>query len=250
MNDETRQERAENKSNKGIAAFLGVIVLLALAIGGYYFLTGREDAGLTPEEEMAALLGLDGEGPVARVDGVEISRDEYRRSVEQMVAAYAAQGADPSDATAAAMIKDEALNALINRQLVVAAAAGSGVTASDEAVEAEFQNVVASLGGTEGLTAALASAGLSEQDLRDDLRNSVLIDAYIGSRVGANDISVSDEEVAGYYEAAAAEMEGEVPPLEEVESLIRSQLIAERQQLLIGTELERLRAEANIEILI
>ncbi|OHC37435.1 MAG: hypothetical protein A2211_05350 [Rhodanobacter sp. RIFOXYA1_FULL_67_6] len=89
---------------------------------------------------------------------------------------------------------------------------------------------------------------MTEADLRADIANDVIINKYLDEKLGLNTLTVSDEDVQTAYDAAAESNTEEVPPLEEVAELIRNQLLAEKQQGLIGTELERLRAEATIEI--
>lgn len=252
MNEVTNETTGgEKKGGNMLPIIVVIVIVLALAAGGYYLVNNNkaEEAPATTDDA-TALLGLEGEGPVARVDGVEIGRDEYRRSAEQIISSYAAQGVDVSGADQIAAIKDQALASLINRQLVFAAAEKAGVTADDTAVEAEYQNVLSSLGGEEGVATALTAAGLDEQDLRDDLKKSVIINSYLSSKLNLDAITVSDEEVASYYETAKAGATVEVPALEEVSELIKTQLLAEKQQQAIGTELDGLRANANIEVLI
>lgn len=249
MTEENNENRA-SKGNNLLPAIIGIIVVLGLLGAGYYFLGMQTPEDNNNTANMPDALALDGEGPVARVDGVEIGREEYRRGVEQLIATYATQGITIPEEEAGA-VKEQVVNNLINRQLVLAAAIEAGTQATDEQVEAEYQNVMANFTDAEGLNAALAEANMTEQDLRVDLEESVIINNYLSTRVSTEALTVTDEEVAAYYETAKAEAGStEVPPLEEVAELIRNQLVAEKQQLALGTELERLRAEANIEILI
>ncbi len=236
--DET--SNTTSQGNKGLSAILVVVAILLIAGGAYWYLTnrqGEEAAETTTESEVAAI-----------VNGHEIDRATLDRSIEQVTGTYAAQGIDTSGEEASAAIREQALTALINRQLMIGAATDAGLTASDEEVEAEFQVAVENVGGTENLTTALSDIGMTEADLRADIANDVIINKYLDENLGFKALTVTDEEVKTAYDAAAASNAEEVPALEDVEELLRNQLLMEKQQELIGAELERLRAAASIEI--
>ncbi|MEX0912909.1 MAG: SurA N-terminal domain-containing protein [Candidatus Paceibacterota bacterium] len=249
MTEETNESRTISQKNNVLPAIVGIIAVLALLAGGYYLL-GMQTPAENGSNETSDLLDLEGEGPVARVNGAEISREEYRRGVEQIVASYAAQGTTIPDEEVEA-VKEQILNNLINRQLVLQAATEAGTQATEEEIEAEFQNMIANFNDSDSLNAALTEAGITEQELRADIETSIIIDKYLSSRVDTESLTVTDEEVSAYYETASQEAGStEIPPLEEVADLIRNQLLAEKQQQALAVELERLRASANIEILI
>lgn len=226
--------------NKNLTAILIVAAILVIAGGAYWYLTtrqGEEAAETTSEGEVAAV-----------VNGHEIDKATLERSIEQVSGSYTAQGIDTSSAEASAAIREQALTALINRQLMIDAAKGAGLTASNEEVEAEYQVAVENIGGAENLSTALSDIGMTEADLRADIANDVIINKYLDENLGLKDLTVTDEEVKTAYDAAAESNTEEVPALEDVEELLRNQLLMEKQQELISTELERLRAEATIEI--
>lgn len=249
MTEENNENHA-SKRNNFLPAVIGIIVVLGLLGAGYYFLGMQTPKENSNSEETSDVFDLEGEGPVARVDGVEIGREEYRRGVEQLVATYATQGITIPEEEAGA-VKEQVVNNLVNRQLVLAAATKAGTEATDEQVETEFQNVVASFSNAEGLNTALTEAGITEEDLRADLKESIIINNYLSTKVDAGALTVTDAEVSAYYETAKQEAGStEVPPLEEVADLIRNQLVTEKQQSVLGAEIEKLRTEANIEILI
>ncbi len=235
MNEVTTENKPKGN---GLLIAIIVAIVAALAIGGYFlYKNGMGEGGEASDV-------------VATVDGAEISREDYDRSAAQLSSVFAAQGVDVSDAEAAAAIQDQALNTLINRQLVLNAASEAGTSVNDETVEAEYQAVVTNMGGEENLSAAIASTGVSLDQFRDDLETDLMINAYLANKVGTDAITVSDEEVEAAYNTAAEGGAEGLPPLEEVAEVIRGQLLSEKQQAAIGAELERLRGEAEIVILI
>jgi len=237
MNEVTTETKANN--NAGLMIF-GILAVLAIAaIGAYFYM--NTDA--TMEETSAA---------VARVNGEEISQSEYDRSVTQITGVYATQGADPSDPNVIAAVKEQALNTLINRRLMASAAMDANISVDDSEVEAEYQTVVTSLGSEEALATALSENNMDESNLRSEIRTDLLINKYLESKLGINSISVTDEEIETAYETAASSSVSteEIPDLADVRDLISNQLLSEKQQVAINAELERLRQEASIEVLI
>lgn len=237
MNEVTTETKANN--NAGLMIF-GILAVLAIAaIGAYFYM--NTDA--TMEETSAA---------VARVNGEEISQSEYDRSVAQITGVYATQGADPSDPNVIAAVKEQALNTLINRRLMASAAMDANISVDDSEVEAEYQTVVTSLGSEEALATALSENNMDESNLRSEIRTDLLINKYLESKLGISSIAVTDEEIETAYETAASSSVNteEIPALADVRDLISTQLLSDKQQLTINAELERLRQEASIEVLI
>lgn len=243
MEDTQNQNVAKKGSNNALLIVLGLIAVALIAAAGYYFT--KDKSGTDADQQQ----NTQDEVVVAKVNGVELYQDDYQRNIDQMASAYAAQGLDTNEAETAALISEQALNALVNRQVVLQAAAAANVSVSDEEIETEYQNVMTSLGGAEAMTTALEQAGLNETSLRENLENELRIQKYLEGEANLSALTVTDAEVTAYYETAKAE-NAEVPALEEVSELIKQQLLIEKQQAAINTVLERLRAEAEIEVLI
>lgn len=245
----------DKKSNGNMLAFLVIIAIAVIAGGAYYFLQKKdtvEPVVNTGNPEISDAFSLTDADPVAKVDGVEISGEVYRRSITQTVTTYQSQGIDISSTEAVTAIKQQVLDGLISRQLVLKAGIDAGVTVDDAAVETEYQNTITGLGGSEALAEALSSVSMSEADLRSEIKDGLIINGYLTSRISPDSFTFSDEEVLSFYETAKTEAgeTAEIPPLEEVRDVIVSQLRSQAEQQAINAEIERLRAEANIEILI
>lgn len=232
----------ENTGGKTWVAIAVVTAILLIAASAYWYLEKGKGADTpeSPEVDTTAII----------VDGHEIDRVTLDRSIEQITGTYTAQGVDTTGAEATAAIKEQAITALVNRQLMINAATEAGVGATDEEVEAQFQVALENVGGQENLATALAGIDMTEEELRADIKNDVMINKYLEQKLGLGALTVSDEEVKTAYDTAAANNKGEVPPLEDVTEAIKNQLLLEKQQQLISVELERLRAEAKIEVLV
>lgn len=238
--DETQNTSASTKNRSGLIIAI-LVLLLAAGVGAWFYF---DKGAATPGEETRN----DGE-VVARVNGHEIKRAEYDRTYAQLVAAYTTQGVDVSAEESTKMIKEQTINSLINRQLLAAAAAEKNYTTTEATIEDEYQKVVAQAGGEETFRAALEAAGLDEAAVREDIRNGILIQQYLNETISIDQVTVTDAEVKTYYDQAKG-TNTQLPPLEEVAAVIKEQLLAQKKDLQINTELEKMRAEANIEILI
>ncbi len=239
MNDATTETKAKG-SNNALLMIFGILAVSAIVAAGVYFY-------MNTDKKMTETSSA-----VARVNGEEISQKEYDRSIAQITGVYTSQGADPTDPNVIASVKDQALNTLINRRLIANVALSSGVTVEDSEIETEYQTIVTSLGSADALAAALSENDMDESNLRSEIRTDLLINKYLDAKLGINSMVVTNEEIETAYETAISSSESteETPALEDVRDLISKQLLSEKQQLAINTELERLRQEASIEVLI
>jgi len=242
MNDVVN-ENSSRSNNKSLLIFFVLLVLAAAGIGAwFYFEKGPGSDPMTNTENKDSEV-------VARVNGVEINREAYDRSLEQLRAAYVAQGIDVSTATSSELLKEQALEALVNRELIVMAAEEKGLTVEKTTIDTEYQNTIQGAGGDEAFAAALAASNLSEAMVREDIENGLLIQQYLATELHINDLTVTDAEVEAYYNTVKA-TNPEVPPLTEVSAAIQSQLLTAKRDEVVNTALQSLRADAEIEVLI
>lgn len=256
MNEEqnTTEERTETSTQPGpgnsllIIGVLGAVVVLA---GLYYYFVF--DVATSPDLQQAAdssqpAFGTDYPEVVAVVNGEELSGDDFLTGVGQEMQIAAQQGADIADATVQSQIEASVMDRLINTVLLLQAAESRGIEVTDEAVTAEYNLVAGQFEDVATFEAAIAEQGLTEEQLRAELRDRLLLDAFITSDAFEQP-SVSDEEVKTTYDEVAAK-QTDLPPLEEVAATIQAQLAAQKQQAIISSYIESLRAEAAIEVLI
>jgi len=100
------------------------------------------------------------------------------------------------------------------------------------------------------LQARLEEFGISKESLLRDIENEIIIQALFAVELPLDDVStVTEEEVEGLYTQIGGEAAG-LPPLADVKNEVREQILLNRQQGQIGAYLEKLRADAKIEILL
>jgi FKBP-type peptidyl-prolyl cis-trans isomerase (trigger factor) len=237
---EVSEVAGASKKARLIAAAI-LVGALCVAAGAYWYLNYGTG---TPVE----VGGVTYPAVVAVVNGEKVSVEQFKQSYDQAAAIAAQQGFDPAtDESVRKEVETQALTILVNTVLMKQEAAKGDFEATDEKVQEEVTKLEEQFGGAEQLATVLAGAGLDDAAMRKDLRDQIVVDAYLQSTPEVQAVVLTDEEVRAYYDAAAAQME-EVPPYEEVEGQIREQLLYEKQSAATSAVIDRVRAEATIEM--
>jgi HPt (histidine-containing phosphotransfer) domain-containing protein len=91
--------------------------------------------------------------------------------------------------------------------------------------------------------------GMTEADLRADIREQLVVDQLIQQETDFLAVTVNEADVAAYYEAISAN-NPELPPLENIAAELEANLRQQKQQQVVSDYIQTLRAEAEIEVLI
>ncbi len=233
MNKEKIKERC-------IASVLGIkkykIVLLGL-------LTITIIAGFV----YAALGGIGGgdakDGVVAKVNGESIFQSEFDQHFNQEM-----QGIDTSNTDAVSKIRSQIIEELIDNKLLTQAVLDSGIEIDTETVGAEVALMEQQIGGREAFLAKLSEIGVSEDKFKEDITNQFMIQKYLLDNVDIDSVTVTEKEIMSLYNNITANQDN-VPPLSEIKQQISSQIIQNKQQELVGSFIQSLRINADIEIL-
>lgn len=197
---------------------------------------------------------------VAVVDGEEISGDafaeNYESQYQQLTMTAAMAGEEPDQD----QLKGQALEMMINSELLVAEAQEQGFSASDEDVDEYLADLAESNGveSTEAFMEELEAQGLSEERIREDLHNQVMIDQVVDTLDIAEP---SEDELQEMYDAQVEQLEAmnaqveddqaqETPAFEELEPELEEQVERQNENEAIGALLDDLRDDAEIEVLL
>ena len=181
------------------------------------------------------------------VNGEKIKQSEIDKRIKQILSSPQAQGIDTTDPTLLTQVRQQVLNELINTAILLQAAEEAGIVSDPEAVEEEYQLAVTQNGGEEALTEQLSIGGISIAEFRENLRDQLIIREFITVNTTIFSQSVTEEEVAEFYEQITASQEG-VPPLSEIRLQVETQLIGNKQQVELDTFIATLREAALIDI--
>ncbi|WP_337983011.1 peptidylprolyl isomerase [Lysinibacillus sp. C5.1] len=113
---------------------------------------------------------------VATVDGEKILQTELDQALREQYGA-------------------EVLDTLINNKIIALEAEKEGITILDNAIQAEYDELVESYGGKAALQEALDANGLTVESVKDNIRMYQLT-----KDVMAKSIDISDEELQQYFE--------------------------------------------------
>lgn len=132
---------------------------------------------------------------VARVNGTAIQR----KAVRELVQGYLmAQDTSPDPATVGRLAGD-ALDSLIDLELLYQESQAKGITVSDAAVDEEIAHSKSRFPDAQSFAAAMKSKGMTEDDLRRDTRKTMAVNRLLEGGV-LKDVQVSPEQIRSFYE--------------------------------------------------
>lgn len=132
---------------------------------------------------------------VAIVNGAPITR----RAVLQVVDGLVAVGGPDADAATRARYAGNALESLIDLELLYQESQRRGIEVPDSAVDAEIARTKQHFGSPKEYGAALRAKGLSEADVRTETRRTMAVKRLLESSVW-KEIRISPEQVQEFYD--------------------------------------------------
>lgn len=262
----------DTKSDTSVADLTGEVVLAQTATGAprtalrQYFIAGAllvimggvvwyglEQQGRIHTGIFAKIQSIVvPEKAAAVVNGTKITMADYEKNRQQIIASAQQQGLDTTDPKAVADINSQAIDVLVNTELLRQAATEAGVTVTSDQIEARYEEVVKSVGGADELTKRMTTLGITDESLRKDIKGEILIQSYLSTAVDTSTVTVDSSEVQATYNHAVASSTdaSTIPPLQNVQSQIEAQLKIAKQQDMINAYIKTLKDKADIQILI
>lgn len=206
----------------------------------------------TDEKEIQAKLAeqqVNESEIVAVVNDEELTGLMYNSVLFSIQSEMQQMGQDPTSKEAAEQIKKTTLDSLVSQTLIVQKAKEADLTASEAEIEEKYASIQEQLGGEEAMQKALTAEKMDEKTLKEQIGESILFEKYQNKVVPAKE--VTDKEIQEYYDQAAAQTKEagqEFPPLEEVSEEIKGLLVQQQQQEVFVKHLEKIKADAKIEL--
>ncbi len=140
---------------------------------------------------------------VARINSSIITRSDLQKAKDQAVA----ESKEKDQAERGPKREEDVLRDLIDQQLLVQKAVDLGITGDTELIKRldEIRKSM-NLDSMEDLEKAATAQGVSYEDFKQNLRNSITTQAVIGREVGSH-IQITKEEISQFYEAHKSELE-------------------------------------------
>jgi hypothetical protein len=221
------------------------LIILIMVIGLIFLLEkqGRISTGLFTE----IIADMKAKAPAAKVNGVVVPMKDFDSGVKQLVEMAKLQGLDSTSDEAVATFKKEAIDSLVNGELLRQVAIEKGKEATTEDVDARLKEISDEI-GEEELNKRMADFGVTKENLRRDIENEILIQSLFESEINKETIEVTDDEVLALYNQA--NVNNQLPALEEIRDEVVFRVREDKYNQQIGAYIEDLKNKAEIEILI
>jgi FKBP-type peptidyl-prolyl cis-trans isomerase (trigger factor) len=241
----TATEAVPNLRNRMIMQYvIATGIILVMGAGLLYAL---EEQGRVNTGVFDTVSDLVKPAPAAAVvNGVKIPLAQYEKNREQLIQTATFQGLDPENESIKTQINTQALDVLVNTELLRQAAVADGVTVSSEDIDARYAEIIATLGGEEALQAKMTELNITPESLRTDIEGEILIKKHLDKAVDYSTITLDPAEVQAVYDQANTPG-ADIPPFAEVKSQIETQLKATKEQEVIGKYIETLKVDADIK---
>jgi peptidyl-prolyl cis-trans isomerase C len=145
-----------------------------------------------------AAEGQPAAGQIARVNDQILMRQDLDREMKLVSMRLARQGRPVSDAQLKQYESNIREN-MIHRALLLQESKSAGVAVKDNLVDKAFNEFRSGFKGDEAYTRALADMGVSEADLKNQIRDGLAVKALLDDKVTRH-ISVSDRQVRAFYD--------------------------------------------------
>ncbi len=238
-------EAVPNLRNRVIKQYvIATGIILVMGAGLLYAL---EEQGRVSTGVFDSISALVQPTPAAAVvNGVKIPLTQYEKNREQLIQTATFQGLDPENDTIKTQINSQALDVLVNTELLRQAAVEAGITVSDADVDARYAEIVTTLGGEEQLTAKMTELNITPESLRTDIAGEILIKKHLDTAVDFGSVTLDPAEVQAVYDQANTPG-ADIPPFAEVKDQIEAQIRTTKEQEVVGKYIETLKADATIE---
>ncbi len=189
-------------------------------------------------------LGNSSDGKVvARVNGEEITKTELDSYSQQLKSQQQAAQV-PEDE-----LRQRALDQLVNQEVLSQEARNSGVSAGEQEVQDRIDQISEQFQDDSQFQDRLAQNGITEEDLRSDIRNQIMIQKYLDQQITDEQTNPTDQEIEQAYQNLS-DQSGNLPPLEELRSQLEQQVKSQKRNELAMNIIEELKEKSEIEILI
>jgi peptidyl-prolyl cis-trans isomerase SurA len=222
------------------------LLVLGIAFGVLYTL---EKGGRSSTQVFSKMIQQQfASASVAVVNNKKITNADLETGIEQFSQIAAAQGADMSSPETMNEVRSQALDVLINTELLKQTAVGRGIEITDEVIETRLVEITEENGGEEVLAERMASLGIDNARFRKDVKDELVIQELLDSLFVDQPIEVTEEELVSFYDEMGGEGAG-LPPFEDIRGKIKIEIVRTKEQEIIDNFLADLKAEADIKII-
>jgi peptidyl-prolyl cis-trans isomerase C len=157
----------------------------------------KEEPSASPRKGTAAGAKKDG-SMAAKVNGAVITRADIDQAVQALMNRFSGQMSPEQMAGMKPVMWKQALESLINQRVLVQEADREGIQADKKGIDAQVKEISSRAPSGEAFQKLLASAGITEVQLRHDIGQDLKIEALLDKKAPKTQ-GASDKEVKAYY---------------------------------------------------
>ncbi len=169
-------------------------------MGHYEELKGQADI----ETDLGAYDSGDPDTTIAVVNGQKITKHTITVAEQQQMAAYGLEPGSEESEKIMAGIRSQILDNLVFTILLKQKAAQDGLKPTEEQVNQQYQLFTKQFGGEETLNAQLDQQGMTQEDLKNQIRNQLpvqlYIEQYLADNFDAESVVITEDEMRAYYD--------------------------------------------------
>jgi len=176
------------------------LLVVAICIFAVMSCNKKEEPAVLPsvaEPEMNAVQPIDENSVVVSVNGKDIIQGEVEKELQNILMQYQGRVPPQQMVQLQSQFKKQAVESLINKQLLFEETDKQNIEASVEEIDAEVKKVAAQFETPEKFKERLEQMGMSEEKLREDIKQNYRIEKLIKSKLP--EITVTDEDISLFY---------------------------------------------------
>jgi peptidyl-prolyl cis-trans isomerase C len=183
----------KRRSTVTLEAFAAVALATGMAAAPGFAVSSAPAPAAAPKSAPAA----SGSGVVARVNGSAILRRDFDLAVQ---VEFRRRGPDARHHEDLQAVRAAVLDSLVDNELLYQKASQAKVTVSDADTQKEVQKLRQSLGSADEAAAFMKGAGLSDKDLSNQVRRSLVVKRFAEKEV-TGQVSVTDAQAKAWYDS-------------------------------------------------
>jgi peptidyl-prolyl cis-trans isomerase C len=179
------------------------LLVVAICIFAVMSCNKKEEPAVLPsaaEPEMNAVkpeTKVDENSVVVSVNGKDIIQGEVEKELQNILMQYQGRVPPQQMVQLQSQFKKQAVESLINKQLLFEETDKQNIEASDEEIDAEVKKASAQFETPEKFKERLEQMGMSEEKLREDIKQNYRIEKLLKSKLSAT--TVTDEDINLFY---------------------------------------------------
>ena len=192
---------------------------------------------------------IDEKKTVAIVDDKEILGSDYNIALASIQGQMQQMGQDPTSKEAAKQVKNQTIDSLVGKTLLLQEADKKGYKVSEADINKQLDEVKKQFKTEKEFETALKQSGMDMKTLETQIADDIKLNQYVEKEVPTGEIT--DEEIQKTYDQYAEQGKStgqEVPKLEEVKPQIEQSLQQQKQQEKLAQQVEELKKNAKIDI--